>query len=192
MTPCQQRQGKAPMPGSKGMTMKLGDTMAHTRKDRTGGQRRRAGATLVLAAASGGLMAAAMAGSPSARADNPYTDIINDVQNSITLGEVDYSAAATYFSTAGGTNAGLVAEFVGFDNTFLSPPDYLLLGLTAAGTGTDFSGDGGIFEADTSLFPLTVAGEQATAALALSDASSGFATALAALSSGDYFDGLKD
>jgi hypothetical protein len=191
MTPCQQRQGKAPMPGSKGMTMKLGDTMAHTRKDRAGRQRRRAGATLALAAASGGLMAAAMAGSPTARADNPYTDIVNDVQNSITIGEADYSAAATDFSTAGGTNAGLAAEFVGFDNTFLSPPDYLLLGLTAAGTGTDFSGHGNDFFDPTIIFPLTVAGEQTVAATYLSDAFGDVAAAVTALSGGDYFDGVN-
>ena len=88
--------------------------MTHIRNNRSGRQRRRAGATLVLAAVSGGLLAAAMAGSPTARADNPYTDIVNDVQNSITIGEADYSAAGTDFSTAAGTNAGLAAEFAGF------------------------------------------------------------------------------
>ena len=60
--------------------------MTHIRNDRTSRQRRRAGATLALAAASGGLLAAAMAGSPTARADDPYTDIVNDVQNSIAIG----------------------------------------------------------------------------------------------------------
>src|ERR1700744_6057981 len=129
--------------------------MTHIRKDRTSRQRRRAGATLVLAAASCGLLAA-MAGSPTARADDPFTDIVNDVQNSVTIGEADYSAAATDFSTAGGTNAGLAAEFLGFDNTFISSADYVLQGLTAAATGTDFSGDGTIFEA-SGLFPLNAA-----------------------------------
>ena len=65
--------------------------MTHIRNDRTSRQRRRAGATLALAAATGGLLAAAMAGSPTARADDPFTDIVNDVQNSITIGETDYS-----------------------------------------------------------------------------------------------------
>ncbi len=60
--------------------------MTRIRNDRTSRQRRRAGATLVLAAATGGLLAAAMAGSPAARADDPYTDIVNDVQNSIAIG----------------------------------------------------------------------------------------------------------
>jgi hypothetical protein len=118
--------------------------VTHIRNDRTRRQRRRAGATPVLTAATGGLLAAAMAASPTARA--------NDVQNSITIGETDYSNAATDFSTAGGTNAGLAAEFAGFDNTFISSADYALLGLTAAGTGTDFSGDSTIFVTPVSLF----------------------------------------
>jgi hypothetical protein len=161
--------------------------MTHIRNDRISRQRRRAGATLVLAAATGGLLAAAMAGSPTARADNPYTDIVNDVQNSITIGEADYSAAATDFSTAGGTNAGLAAEFTGFDNTFISSADYVLLGLTAAGTGTNFSGDGNVFDLSTSSFPLTAAGEQSDATTYLSTASSEFTSALTALSGGEYF-----
>jgi hypothetical protein len=161
--------------------------MTRIRNDRTSRQRRRAGTTLMLAAASGGLLAVAMAGSPAARADNPYTDIVNDVQNSITIGEADYSAAATDFSTAGGTNAGLAAEFLGFDNTFISSADYALLGLTAAGTGTDFSVFGSAFYIFTGLFPLTAAGEQADVTSFLSTASSEFTGALTALSFGDYF-----
>src|SRR5438270_5008915 len=101
--------------------------MTRIGNDRTSRQRRRAAATLALAAASGGLLAAAMAGSPAASADDPFTDIVNDVQASIAAGQADYSAAATDFSTAGGTNAGLAEEFLGFDNTFISTPDYVLL-----------------------------------------------------------------
>src|ERR1700738_1236024 len=115
--------------------------MTHIRNNRSGRQRRRAGVTLVLAAASGGLLAAAMAGSGTARADDPFTDIVNDVQNSITIGEADHSAAATDFSSSpANTDAGLAEEFLGFDNTFISPTDYTLLGLTAAATGTNVSG----------------------------------------------------
>jgi hypothetical protein len=166
--------------------------MTHIRNDRTSRQRRRAGATLALTAASGGLLAAAMAGSPTARADNPYTDIVNDVQNSITIGEADYSAAATDFSTAGGTNAGLAAEFAGFDNTFISSTDYTLLGLTAAGTGTDFSVLGTLFEIPTSFFPLTVAGEQAHATTDLSIASAYFTDGTSAFTDGNSFIGTED
>jgi hypothetical protein len=133
-----------------------------------------------------------MAGSPTARADDPFTDIVNDVQNSIAIGETDYSNAATDFSTAGGTNAGLAAEFAGFDNTFISSADYVLQGLTAAGTGTDFSGDGTIFVAPVSLFPLTAAGVQADATTYLSTASSEFTSALTALSGGEYFTATYD
>jgi hypothetical protein len=166
--------------------------MTRIRNDRTSRQRRRPGATLALAAASGGLLAAAMAGSPTARADNPYTDIVNDVQNSITIGEADYSAAGTDFSTAGGTNAGLAAEFLGFDNTVISTPDYVLLGLTAAGTGTDFSPYGNAFDVGAFLFPLTAAGEQADATSYLSAASSAFTGALTLLSGGEYFTATYD
>jgi hypothetical protein len=164
--------------------------MTRIRSDRTSRQRRRAGATLALGAASGGLLAAAMAGSPTARADNPYTDIVNDVQNSITIGEADYSAAATDFSTAGGTNAGLVAEFLGFDNTFISTPDYVLLGLTAAGTGTDFSSYGHVFDVLPFLFPLTAAGEQSDATSYLAAVSADFTGATTDFSGGNYFDGV--
>jgi hypothetical protein len=166
--------------------------MTHIRNDRTSRQRRRAGTTLVLAAASGGLLAAAMAASPAARADNPYTDILNDVQNSIAIGEADYTAAATEFSTAGGTNAGLVEEFAGFDNTFISSTDYTLLGLTAAATGTNFSGDGTVFGFSIGVFPLTAAGEQAEASLFASLASAEFAQVTTDFSGGNYFAGVAD
>jgi hypothetical protein len=134
-------------------------------------------------------LAAAKAGSPTARADNPFADIVNDVQNSIAIGQADYSAAATDFSTAGGTNAGLIAEFLGFDNTFMSSADYVLLGLTAAGTGTDFSAYGTVFGATASIFPLTAAGEQADATAYFSLASSEFTAALTDFSGGQFFAG---
>jgi hypothetical protein len=149
--------------------------------------RRRAGATLALAAATGGLLAAAIAGSPAARADNPYTDIVNDVQGSITTAEAEYAAAATDFSTASGTNAGLAEEFAAFDNTFVSPPDYVLLGLVAAGTGTDYSTSGGDFFDSPSNYPLTAAGETSEAAFAASQASTFYTDAATALSGGNYF-----
>jgi hypothetical protein len=166
--------------------------MTHIRNDRTSRQRRRAGTTLVLAAATGGLLAAAMTGSPTARADNVYNDIVFDVQSSIAVGQADYSAAATDFSTAGGTNAGLAAEFAGFDNTFISSTDYALLGLTAAGTGTDFSGDGTLFDFSIGVFPLTAAGEQAEASLFASIASADFTDATTEFSGGHYFAGVAD
>ncbi len=163
--------------------------MTHVRNNRANHQRRRAGATLALAAATGGLLAAAMAASPIARADNPYTDIVSDVQNSIAIGEADYSTAATDFSTAAGTNAGLVEEFIAFDNTFISTPDYVLLGLAAAGTGTDFSSDGNNFQILPFLFPLTAAGEQSDATSYLAAASADFTGATTDFSGGNYFDG---
>lgn len=164
--------------------------MTHIRRGRTSRQRRRAGTTLVLAAASGGLLAAAMAGSPTARADD-LTDIVNDVHASISAGEADYTAAGTDFST-GGTTAdgeGLINLLAGFDNTFVSPGDYVLVGLTGEATGTDISGLAGDFDiGGYSGQPLTEAGQDAIAA---SDASSGateLADAASYFSSGDYTD----
>jgi hypothetical protein len=158
--------------------------MTHIRNDRTSRQRRRAGTTLVLAAASGGLLAAAMAGSPTARADD-LTDISNDVQASITAGEADYSAAGTDFSTAGDTNEGLIALVAGFDNTFVSPADYILVGLTGEATGTDISSIAGDFLVpDTA--PVTAAGETALAATQVTDGDANLAEAATLFSSADY------
>lgn len=166
--------------------------MTHIHNDRARHQRRRAASTLVLAAASGGLLAAAMASSPAARADDPFTDIANYVQGSITLGEGDYSDAGTDFSTAGDTNEGLIAAFAGFDNIFISPTDYTLLGLAAAGTGTDYSGYGDTINASDVTVPadLTAAGQSAIAATDMTDAQTDFGTASTLLTSGDYFSAL--
>jgi hypothetical protein len=163
--------------------------MTHTHNTGTSRQRRRAGTTLVLAAASGGLLAAAMAGSPTARADDPYTDIVNYVQNSITIAEDEYSAAGTDFSTAGDTNEGLIASLAGFDNLFVSSTDYTLLGLTAAATDTDFSTYGGVFFInDTG--PTTAAGQAADASTDLTSASAFFSDATSSFTGGEYFNGV--
>jgi hypothetical protein len=125
------------------------------------------------------MMSAAIA--PAARADDPYLDIYTDVQSSITAGEADFSAAATDFSTAGDTNEGLLAVFSGFDNIFIGPADYVLVGLTDAATGTDASGLGPDFLTNDSGQPLTVAGQEA---IALSDANAG---AIYAADASDFF-----
>jgi hypothetical protein len=166
--------------------------MTHIRNDRTGRQRRQAETMLTLAAAAGGLLAAAMAGSPTARADDPYTDIVNDVQNSITIGEADYSAAVTDFSTPGDTNEGLIAAFAGFDNTFISSTDYTLLGLTAAGTGTDFSSYGSSFVYNPDFSDVTAAGQEAVASTDASAGAAFFSDAAEFLSGGHYFDAMYD
>jgi hypothetical protein len=155
--------------------------MTHIRNDRTSRRRRRAGTTLVLAAASGGLLAAAMAAAPTASADDPFTDILSDVQSSITAGEADYS-------TAGDTNEGLNALVAGFDNTFVSPADYVLVGLVDAATGTNASGLAGDFFLSDVGQPLTAAGQEATATADLSEGATYASDAVSALSSGDYAD----
>jgi hypothetical protein len=130
-----------------------------------------------------------MAAAPTARADDPYTDILNDVQGSITAGEADYTAAGTDFSTAGDTNEGLIASFAGFDNIFISPTDYTLLGLTAAATGTNFSSSAGDFEITTAGEPVTAAGQEAVASADLALAQTDFSTGTTFFTGGNYFDG---
>jgi hypothetical protein len=153
--------------------------MTHIRK-------KRAGAALVLAAAAGGLLAAATAGSPIARADDPFTDTATYVQDTLTTAEADYSAAGTDFSTAGDTNAGLAELFAGDYNALVSL-NYTVLGLVAAGTGTDYSTYAGDFTLSDNYWPTTAA-EAMTDASNYSDNASGTLTgALSYLSSGDYF-----
>jgi uncharacterized Zn-binding protein involved in type VI secretion len=162
--------------------------MTDIRKDRT--SRRRAGATLVLAAATGGLLAAAMAGSPVARADDPFTDIANDVQASITAGDADYTLAGEDFAGGGDTDAGLVNLVAGFDDIFVNPAEYTALGLTAAGTGTDFGTYGNWFDSDYlfGTIPLTATAFSDEASTLFSTATTDFEGALSDLSGGDYFD----
>jgi hypothetical protein len=170
-----------------------GGIMTPIRNERSTHQRRRAGATLALAAATGGLLAAAMAGSPIARADDPYTDTLGYVQNEIMIGDEDYSAAAGDFSTAGDTNAGLAALFAGFDNTFIGTTDYTLLGLTAADTGTDFSGFGSaLVVTPDDFYPLTAAGETANATDYAGLAATDFQEATPAFAAGEYFIAVYD
>ena len=111
------------------------------------------------------------------------------MQASLTAGEGDYSDASTDFSTAGDTNEGLIAAFAGFDNIFVSPADYTLLGLTAAATDTDFSGFGGTINASDATTPtdLTAAGQEAIASADTSDGQTLFGDAESFLLSGEYF-----
>jgi hypothetical protein len=161
--------------------------MTHIRNDRTSRQRRRAGTTLVLAAASGGLLAAAMAGSPTARADD-FTDIANDVQASITAAEGDFSTAATDLSTAGDTNEGLLAAVAGVNNLFVSPADYVVVGLADAATGTDASGLAGDFLVNPVGQPITAAGQEAIASTDMTEGATYTSDAASYLSSGEYAD----
>jgi hypothetical protein len=163
--------------------------MTHTHKERTSRQRRRAGATLVLAAATGGLLAAAMAGSPTARADD-FTDILSNIQAADTAGAGDFSAAATDFSTPGGTDAGLYALAAGFDNIFVAPADYALVGTVDGLTGTPDTGvSTDFFTTDTpDATDLTSAGQQALASADFSSATTDFSDAATYLSGGDFAD----
>ena len=166
--------------------------MTHTRGDRTSRERRRAGSTFVLAAATGGLLAAAMVASPTARADDPFTDILYNVQASIIAGEAEFLIASNDFSTAGDTNAGLIGLVGAVDNTFIAPTDYVLTGLTDAATGTDASGLAGAFFLGDSptAADLTAAGQEAIASSDTTYGDGFLSEVPSALSSGDVADAV--
>jgi hypothetical protein len=150
----------------------------------------RAGATLVLAAATGGLLAAAMVGSPIARADDPFTDTATYVQDTIAVAEADYTAAGTDFSTAGDTNAGLAELFAGDYNALVSL-NYTVLGLVAAGTDTDYSTYAGDFTLPDSYWPTTAAEAMTDASNYSDNAAGNLSAALSSLSAGDYFNATE-
>jgi hypothetical protein len=158
--------------------------MTHTRK-------KRAGAALVMAAATGGLLAAAMAGSPIARADDPFSDIATYVQDSFTAADADYTAAGTDFSTAGDTNEGLAALFAGNYDALVSL-NYTVLGLVAAGTDTDYSGYADDFILpDSSYLPTTAAQAATDASSYSSNAAGTLSDATSSLSAGNYFEATE-
>jgi hypothetical protein len=87
-----------------------------------------------LGAAAGAFAAAAMisaATAPTARADDPYADIIADVQAEFAAGQTALGEAATDFSN-GDTGDGLTQLFIGLDDDFVGVPDDLEVGTTDA------------------------------------------------------------
>lgn len=87
-----------------------------------------------LSAAAGAVAAAAMvsaATSPTARADNPYADIVSDVQAELAAGQTALGEAATDFSN-GNTGDGLTQLFIGLDDDLVGVPNDLQVGATDA------------------------------------------------------------
>lgn len=90
-----------------------------------------------LSAAAGAVAAAAMmsmtsvATAPTARADDPYADIVADVQAELAAGQTALGEAATDFSN-GDTGDGLTQLFIGLDDDFVGVPDDLQVGATDA------------------------------------------------------------
>jgi hypothetical protein len=94
-----------------------------------------------LGAAAGGMLVAALsqfALAPSAQAD-PFTDVVTDIQTSITAGQADFATGATDFSNGDVPDA-LAYDFLGIDNVLISPPDDVLVDGFDAVTGNPEAG----------------------------------------------------
>jgi hypothetical protein len=103
---------------------------------RTSRQRRRVGTTLALTAASGGLLAAALAVAPTARADD-FSDIVANIQSSIADGKADYTAAQADYAlgTPAGDAAGAALDTSGTNDVLLGPTIDIITGSTQALAG---------------------------------------------------------
>jgi hypothetical protein len=91
-----------------------------------------------LSGAAGAFAAAAImsaATAPTARADDPYADILSDVQAELTAGQTALGEAATDLSH-GDFGEGLTRLFIGLDDDFVGVPDDLEVGTTDALTNT--------------------------------------------------------
>jgi hypothetical protein len=90
-----------------------------------------------LSAAAGSFAAAAMlsaVSAPTARADDPYTDILNDVTTELGYGQTALSQASTDFA-GGDVTDGLAQLSIGTDDDLVGVPDILQVGTTDALTG---------------------------------------------------------
>jgi hypothetical protein len=98
------------------------------------GQMRSRAVFVGLSAAAGAFAAAAMmsaATAPIARADDPYTDILNAVGAELGYAQTAFSQAATDFGD-GNATGGLAQLFIGTDDDLVGVPDILQVGTTDA------------------------------------------------------------
>jgi hypothetical protein len=149
-----------------------------------------------LSAAAAAFAAAAMlsaATPPTARADDPLTDISNDVQAELGYAQTAFSQAATDFGD-GNTTEGLAQLFVGTDDDLVGVPDILGVGTVDALTGEtvipasdfNFSHTFPTFTNTTTLATAT------TEAQALYNEGNTLATTIAGLPTTDYADTALD
>jgi hypothetical protein len=97
---------------------------------------------LGLGALAGGLLAAGLsqiAVAPSARADDPVTEILNNIEGSISFGGSDFNSAAVDYA-AGDVAGGLNYDLTGIDNVLFAPAEDVLLGGTDALTANPVPG----------------------------------------------------
>ncbi|UMB67938.1 hypothetical protein [Mycobacterium paraterrae] len=96
--------------------------------------RRRLGTGVAL----GGMLCAVMGqlvGAPTARADDPLSELLNNVQAAVEIGNVYLNAAAMDFS-AGLSIPGTSAGLIGLDNVLIAPEENALLDTVDALTNT--------------------------------------------------------
>ncbi|HXY66394.1 MAG TPA: hypothetical protein VEI45_19055 [Mycobacterium sp.] len=144
-----------------------------------------------LSAASAAFAAAAMlsaATPPTARADDPLTDITNDVQAELGYAQTAFSQAATDFSSNDPTD-GLDQLFVGTDDDVVGVPDILQVGTVDALTGAPVIGDK-VFEFSFKT-PTTLANATTEAQTWYTDGSN-LVTTITNLSPTDYADNALD
>jgi hypothetical protein len=164
---------------------------------------KRSRAVLVdLGAAAGAFAAVAMvsaATAPTARADDPLTDIVNDVQAELGYAQTAFSQAATDLGD-GNTTGGLAQLFLGADDDLVGVPDDLEVGTVDALTGSpvipssDFNfshlyDSPPSFPSFTTPTTLAVA---TTEAQAFSTEGNNLATTIAGLPTTDYADTALD
>jgi hypothetical protein len=145
-----------------------------------------------LSAAAAAFAAAAMlaaATPPTARADDPLTDISNDIEAELGYGQTAFSNAATDFGD-GDTTDGLAQLFVGTDDDLVGVPDILGVGAVDALTGTtvipasDFNFSD-LYDSPTFTLPTSLA-TATTEAQAFSTEGSTLTTTIEGLPSTDY------
>ena len=71
----------------------------------------------------------------TAHADDPFTDIVNDVEAELGYAQTAFSQAATDFGGVGNAPGGLAQLFIGTDDDLVGVPDIPQVGMTDALTG---------------------------------------------------------
>ena len=128
---------------------------------------------------------AAIVAAPAARADDPYTDLVNAVQGDFSLAQEALTLANADFG-AGDVSNGLAEFYSGIDSDLLSVPDNLLQGSIAALT------DVPVESAISWDLPVTDFGDASIIASTIALVGEGdFATAASDFASGDVGDALE-
>jgi hypothetical protein len=146
--------------------------------------RSRAATLIGVAAAAGAFGVAAIVSTATARADD-FTDIITAVEADLTLGQGDFSVAATDFGSSEFTD-GLAALLSGVDEDFEGVPDNLIVGSVDLLTNEQVVGTTTIEVGSEPDFASGLADAENFFAIAGPE----FSTAATDLSSGDYADAV--